>query len=188
MGDSFTGWTAVILAAGQGKRMRSSLPKVLHPLAGRAMVRHVAEAAKAAGFGRCVAVIGPDGEGVREALGSTVDYVVQREALGTGHALAQAQAAAAGAEHLLVLNGDVPLITPETLARLARAHEEQCADLTFLTARVDDAAEYGVVERDGAGRVAGVVEAPERGAVEGPAEINSGQYCFRAAWLWPRLA
>jgi bifunctional UDP-N-acetylglucosamine pyrophosphorylase/glucosamine-1-phosphate N-acetyltransferase len=152
------------------------------------MVRHVVEAAKAAGFGRCLAVVGPDGEGVREALGGAVEYVVQREALGTGHALAQAQAAAAGAEHLLVLNGDVPLITAATLARLARAHEEQGADLTFLTARVDDAAEYGVVERDGAGRVAGVVEAPERGAVEGPAEINSGQYCFRAAWLWPRLA
>jgi bifunctional UDP-N-acetylglucosamine pyrophosphorylase/glucosamine-1-phosphate N-acetyltransferase len=189
MTASFDNWTVVILAAGQGKRMRSALPKVLHPLAGRPMARHVLEAARGAGFRRCVAVVGPDGAALRETLGEGVAFATQGAPLGTGHALARAQEGAAGAEHILVLNGDVPLITSETLAQLARAHEEQGADLSFLTARVDEVAEYGVVERDGEGRVVGVVEAPERGgAVEGPAEINSGQYCFRAAWLWPRLA
>ena len=187
MSHSFENWTAVILAAGQGRRMRSSLPKVLHPLAGRPMVRYVVDAAREAGFGRCVVVVGPDGA-VRESLGEGVEYAVQSEPLGTGHALAQAQEPAADAEQLVVLNGDVPLITPETLVRLARTHQEQSADLTFLTARVEEAGQYGCVQRDREGRVTAVVEAPERGgATEGLAEINAGQYCFRAAWLWPRL-
>ncbi|MEX0785854.1 MAG: bifunctional UDP-N-acetylglucosamine diphosphorylase/glucosamine-1-phosphate N-acetyltransferase GlmU [Dehalococcoidia bacterium] len=182
-------WTAVVLAAGAGKRMRSSLPKVLHPLAGRPMVRHVVDAARAAGAERCVVIVGPNADGARAALGDGVLYAVQNEPLGTGHALAQAKNEAGSAEQILVLNGDVPLITPETLRRLAAAHEERNADLTFLTAQVDEAGEYGCVQRDGEGRVTGVVEAPERqGAAEGPAEINSGQYCFRASWLWPRLA
>ena len=189
MSQTFENWTAVILAAGQGKRMRSSLPKVLHPLAGRPVVCYVVDAAREAGFGRCVAVVGAEGEAVRAALGDGIEYAVQPEPLGTGHALAQAQEALGHAEQLLVLNGDVPLITPETLARLARAHQEQGADLTFLTARAEQAGEYGCVQRDSAGRVTAVVEAPERGeAAEGLAEINAGQYCFRAAWLWPRLA
>ncbi len=177
------------MAAGQGKRMRSSLPKVLHPLAGRPMVRHVIEAARQAGFRRCVVVVGSESDALRRAAGENVTFAVQAEPLGTGHAVAQTKDAAGNAEHLLALNGDVPLITAETLRRLARAHQEQNADLTFLTARVEQAGEYGCVERDGEGRVAAVVEAPERGeATEGLAEINSGQYCFRAGWLWPRLA
>ena len=168
--------------------MRSSLPKVLHPLAGRPMVRYVVDAALAAGARRCITVAGPQSEALRAALGDRVTYVLQPEPLGTGHALAQAREAAGNAEHLLVLNGDVPLITPETLTRLARAHEEQSADLTFLTALLE-AAEYGLVQRDAQGRVTGVVEAAAReGAAEGAAEVNAGQYCFRAAWLWPRLA
>jgi bifunctional UDP-N-acetylglucosamine pyrophosphorylase/glucosamine-1-phosphate N-acetyltransferase len=189
MTHTFDNWTAVILAAGQGKRMRSSLSKVLHPLAGRPMVRHVVEAAKAAGFGRCVVVVGPESDAPRQASGEGTTFAVQAEPLGTGHAVAQTKDVAGDAEHLLVLNGDVPLITAETLRRLARVHDEQRADLTFLTARVERAGEYGCVERDGEGRVAAVVEAPERAeATEGLAEINSGQYCFRADWLWPRLA
>jgi bifunctional UDP-N-acetylglucosamine pyrophosphorylase/glucosamine-1-phosphate N-acetyltransferase len=167
--------------------MRSELPKVLHPIAGRPLVRYVVDAAREAGFGRLVVVVGATGNGVRAALGDDVTSARQAEPLGTGHAVACAREAAGAAEHVLVLNGDVPLITPETLARLARVHEERNADLTFLTAMVDDAGEYGCVERDGEGRVTAVVESPERGPVEGPAEVNSGQYCFRAAWLWPHL-
>ena len=181
-------WTAIVLAAGQGKRMRSSQPKVLHPIAGRPLVRYVVDAAREAGFGRCV-VVGAGGAGVHEALGDAVTYAEQPRPLGTGDAVACAREAAGAAEHVLVLNGDVPLITPETLARLARTHEAQHADLTFLTALVDEAGEYGCVERDGEGRVIAVVESPERDAgAEGPAEVNSGQYCFRGSWLWPRLA
>jgi bifunctional UDP-N-acetylglucosamine pyrophosphorylase/glucosamine-1-phosphate N-acetyltransferase len=188
MNHPLDNWTAIILAAGQGKRMRSSLPKVLHPLAGRPMVRYVVEAAQAAGARRCIVVVGPEGEALRAALGERPSYVVQQEPLGTGHAVAQTREAAGDAEHLIVLNGDVPLIMPQTLSRLVRAHEEQSADLTFLTALLE-AAEYGLVQRDAQGRVTGVVEHTAReGAADGAAEINAGQYCFRAAWLWPRLA
>ena len=169
--------------------MRSSLPKVLHPLAGRPMVRYVVDAAREAGFHRLVVVVAPDADAVRAALGDDIDYVVQAEPLGTGHALAQAEQAAGEAGQLLVLNGDVPLITAETLTWLARSHEEQAADLTFLTARVDEVGEYGRVQRDGDGRVTAVVEAAELDdeVGEGAAEINAGQYCFHAGWLWPRL-
>ncbi len=189
MSTPFSNWSVIILAAGQGKRMRSSLPKVLHPLAGRPMVRHVVDAALEAGFPRCFVVVASGGEGVRAALGERVAYVEQPEALGTGDAVALARDLLGDPEQVLVLNGDVPLITAETLARLARSHKEQAADMTFLTARVADGGEYGRVERDAQGRVLAVVEAPERvEAAEGPAEINAGQYCFRGAWLWPRLA
>jgi bifunctional UDP-N-acetylglucosamine pyrophosphorylase/glucosamine-1-phosphate N-acetyltransferase len=189
MSRPFANWSVIVLAAGQGKRMRSSLPKVLHPLAGRPMVRHVVEAAREAGFERCHVVVAPDSaEAVQRALGDSPAYVTQPEPLGTGDAVQRARDAAGDCEQVLVLNGDVPLITGETLVRLARAHEEQAADMTFLTAQAQDGEEYGRVQRDATGRVLGVVEAPERGeAVEGPAEINAGQYCFRAAWLWPRL-
>jgi bifunctional UDP-N-acetylglucosamine pyrophosphorylase/glucosamine-1-phosphate N-acetyltransferase len=189
MSTDLSSWSVVVLAAGQGKRMRSSLPKVLHPLAGRSMVRHVLEAARAAGFERRHVVVSPaSADAVRAVLGAAVSYVVQPEPRGTGDAAACAREAAGECDHVLVLNGDVPLITGETLARLARAHDAQSNDLTFLTAQADDAEEYGRVQRDADGRVLGVVEAPERGeASEGPAEINAGQYCFRAAWLWPRL-
>ena len=188
MSSTFDNWAAVILAAGQGKRMRSSLPKVLHPLAGWPMVRYVLEAARTAGFQRCVVVVGPDAGAVRDALGDGVEYVEQAEPLGTGHAVTQTQDAVDGAEHLLVLNGDVPLITEGTLARLAMAHQQQQADLTFLTAQMEDLGAYGRVLRDDDGRVTDVVEAAERaGIAAGPAEINAGQYCFRAGWLWPKL-
>ncbi len=169
--------------------MRSSLPKVLHPLAGRPMLRYVVDAAREAGAGSIVAVVGPEADDVRLAAGDDVTFAVQSERLGTGHALAQAQEAAAGADRILVLNGDVPLITADTLRLLAAAHEDASSDLTFLTAQVDDAGAYGCVQRDAQGRVSAIVEALDRdGAIDGPAEINSGQYCFSAAWLWPKLA
>lgn len=168
--------------------MRSSLSKVLHPLAGRPMLRYVVDAAREAGVGRIVVVVGPEADDVRGVAGDDVTFAVQHERLGTGHALAQAQEAVAGADRILVLNGDVPLITPDTLRSIGAAHEETSSDLTFLTAQVEDAGEYGCVQRDAEGRVSAIVEAPERDrAVEGPSEINSGQYCFSAAWLWPRL-
>jgi bifunctional UDP-N-acetylglucosamine pyrophosphorylase/glucosamine-1-phosphate N-acetyltransferase len=186
MNTSFSNWTVLILAAGQGKRMRSATPKVLHPIAGRPIVRYVFDAAREAGFEEVVAIVGAGAESVRGALVGA-RFVEQREPLGTGHAVSQSREAALG-EHLLVLNGDVPLITPETIGQLAATHIEQGADVTFLTAGFADGGEYGRVQRDEAGRVVAVLEAKDGEGDAGPAEINGGQYCFRAAWLWPRLA
>lgn len=177
-----------MLAAGQGKRMHSSLPKVLHPLAGRPLVRHVTAAAEGAGLGVAVVVVGQEAQGIRDALPSTTSFVLQEPPLGTGHAVAQARECVGAAEHIIVLNGDVPLVRSETLVGLMRAHESNDADITFLTAQVAESEEYGILERDADGRVVALVEAADRaGATEGPAEINSGQYCFRASWLWPHL-
>lgn len=168
--------------------MRSLLPKMLHPLAGKPMVGHVLAAAREAGVQRFVVVLRPDATDIRSMLGQGITYVVQAEALGTAHAVAQAQKAVGPAEHVLVLNGDVPLITARTLKDLALAHGAKGADVTFLTAQVDEAGEYGCVERDDAGAVVDIIEAPERRTdIKGPVEINAGQYCFRAEWLWSRL-
>ncbi len=188
MTQTFDTWTAVVLAAGQGTRMRSSLTKVLHPLAGRPMVRYVVDAASAAGVGRCIVVVGPDAGDVRAAAGPAAEFAVQDEALGTGHALAAARDAIGDAEHVLVLNGDVPLISEVTLRMLAERHLDGGCDLTFLTAHVESAGAYGCVQRDADGDVTDIIEAPERsGGAEGPAEINAGQYCLRASWLWQQI-
>jgi len=185
-------WVAVIMAAGQGTRMRSSLPKVAHPLAGVPVVRHVVEAARAAGVADCVVVVGAD-EGaaaVREGAGNGVRFAVQAEPLGTGHAVECAREAAGGAEFLLIMNGDVPLVLPATLRRLMAAVEDggEGAALALLTAEVP-VESYGFLElREG--RVMGIVETKERDETDrGEARpINSGQYAARSAWLWPRLA
>ena len=136
--------------------MRSALPKVLHPLAGRPLIRYVVDAAAGAGFARWVVGVGGDAGELREARGEGVEYAVQRGPLGTGQALASAKDAVGDAEHLLVLNGDVPLIAPETLAALARQHIGDAGDVTFLTAEVDEAGAYGCVQRDADGRGGGV--------------------------------
>ena len=181
-------WMAVILAAGQGKRMRSSRPKVLHTLAGRPMVRYVIDALREAGFERPVIVVGQGGAEVREALGDGFLYVDQRRRLGTGHALRQAEPVASTAAHVLVLNGDIPLVSAETVSALAARHRESGADLTFLTARVQDSRGLGCLQRDGDGRPVAVIEEADRqGPAGGPAEVIVGVYCFRGSWLWPRL-
>ena len=181
-------WAAVILAAGQGKRMRSSRPKVLHTLAGRPMVRHVVDALRGAGFERPIIVVGQGSAQVREALGDGFPYAEQRRRLGTGHALRQAEPLAGAAAHVLVLNGDVPLVSSETVSALAARHSESGADLTLLTAHVEDSRGLGCIKRDAGGRPVRIIEEADREEpTGGPAEVNAGLYCFRGSWLWPRL-
>jgi bifunctional UDP-N-acetylglucosamine pyrophosphorylase/glucosamine-1-phosphate N-acetyltransferase len=151
------------------------------------MVWHVVDALREAGLERIVVVAGAEPDALRSALGG-VELVVQTQQLGTAHAVEQAKSVAADADQIMVLNGDVPLITAETLGELRRIHEQERADLTFVTAEFSDAGEYGVVQRDSDGNVASLIEAKDRGShTEGPAEINGGQYAFRAGWLWSHL-
>jgi bifunctional UDP-N-acetylglucosamine pyrophosphorylase/glucosamine-1-phosphate N-acetyltransferase len=187
-------WTAIVLAAGLGKRMRSRKPKALHPIAGRPMLLHVLTAARgafeAAGRdARYVAVVGHGAAPVKAILDDSVRCVEQAEQLGTGHAVAQAQSIASGSGHVLVINADVPLVTPETIADLMTRHLEENADLTFLTAVVDDARGQGRLQRDATGRVTGIVEeAGADAATLAGNQVNAGVYCFRGDWLWPRLS
>jgi bifunctional UDP-N-acetylglucosamine pyrophosphorylase/glucosamine-1-phosphate N-acetyltransferase len=147
---------AIVLAAGLGKRMKSDLPKVLHPLGGRPLLAHVLEVARALEAERTFVVYGHGGEAVRAAFdGAPVAWVEQAERLGTGHALAQALPRVGGASEVLVLSGDVPLVRAETLSRLADAAGR---GLAILTSDLSDPGGYGRVVRDARGRVRRIVE------------------------------
>jgi len=180
--------TVVVLAAGEGKRMKSSLPKVLHPLLGRSLVGHVLAAAEPLGAARLLVVVGHGAEQVTAHLAETApaaEPVLQAEQNGTGHAVRMAlQAAPEATGTVVVLNGDVPLLRPDTLADLVAAHEAAGNAATVLTAEVPDPNGLGRIVRDDAGRFAAIVEhrdaKREQLAVR---EINAGIYAFDAALL-----
>ena len=164
----------IILAAGQGTRMHSALPKVLHPLAGKPLLEHVIDAATDLGAAQIHVVYGHGGEQVRESLAAhQVSWVEQEKQLGTGHAVAQALPAVADGDQVLVLYGDVPLISTATLKRLLAAAEG--GQLGLLTAALADPAGYGRILRNSAGQVTGIVE--QKDATQGQlgiCEINTG--------------
>jgi len=181
---------AVILAAGQGKRMMSDLPKVLHTIGGRPMVLHVIDAVRAIGAERVIVVTGYQAERVEAACaGSGAVFARQEEQLGTGHAVMQAEPLLAGfTGTVVVLNGDVPGLRSETIRRFIAHHREREAAATVLTATIDDPTGYGRIVRDVNGGLARIVE--HRDAV--PAElaireINSGLFCFEARDLFAAL-
>lgn len=176
----------VILAAGQGTRMRSALPKVLHPVAGKAMLGHVIDTARALNPQRIHVVIGHGADAVRERLAAAdLNFVLQEQQLGTGHALAQALPFIQ-AERVLVLYGDVPLIEAPTLERLlAQTAPEQ---LALLTVELADPSGYGRIVRDAAGRVTAIVEqkdasAEQRAIREGNTGILALPGARLADWL-----
>ena len=186
MSATLNGLSVVILAAGEGKRMRSRQPKVLHPLCGRPLIAYPLRAAHALAD-RFVVVAPPDTPALRTALPGDVRLVEQRERLGTGHAVLQAKPEC-GQGSILVLPGDMPLISAATLERLVRHHRATHAAATILTAIVDRPQGYGRVLRQG-GRVKRVVE--DRDATDDEkkvAEINTAVYCFEADRLWAALA
>ena len=177
--------TAVILAAGEGKRMRSRQPKVLHPLCGRPLIAYPLRIARALAD-RIVLVVGPNAADVVALAGSDVRAVVQRERLGSGHAVQQAQPEC-GDGTILVLPGDMPLLSVETIGRLVDHHRKSRAAATVLTAVVAAPHGYGRVVRKG-GRVKRIVEDRDATAAEKKiAEINTSVYCFAASRLWQAL-
>jgi bifunctional UDP-N-acetylglucosamine pyrophosphorylase/glucosamine-1-phosphate N-acetyltransferase len=177
--------TAVILAAGEGKRMRSRQPKVLHPLCGRPLIAYPLRTARALSD-RIVLVVGPNADGVAALAGSDVRVVVQRERLGSGHAVQQARPEC-GDGTILVLPGDMPLLGTDTIERLLAHHHKSRAAATVLTAVVAAPHGYGRIARKG-GRVKGIVEERDATAAEKKiTEINTSVYCFAAAKLWPAL-
>ena len=177
--------TAVVMAAGLGTRMKSATPKHLHPLLGRRLVDWVVQAARDAGVDRIVIVTSPD---ARDAFPG-YEVAVQETPLGTGDAVRSARAALDGfAGDVLVLNGDVPGLSTETLGALLDTHRRERAAGTVLAFEPDDVRAYGRIVRDGDGGLAAIVEAkdasPEQLALR---EVNSGIYVFTAEKLWPLL-
>lgn len=183
------GLAAVILAAGKGTRMKSALPKVLHPLCGEPMLYYPLEAARQAGFKQLKVVIGHHAETVKETFASDdLTWVEQTDQLGTGHALMCAADSLRGySGPLLLLCGDVPLLKPETLQQLQNYHSQQKAAVTVLTAQMPNPHGYGRVIRDGE-QVLSIVE--EKDASEEQrlvTEINTGTYLFDTAFVLAAL-
>ena len=168
--------------------MRSRIPKVLHRVCGKEMVSLVIQSAADAGLGPTYVVVPSDSSPFFDALGDTVQYVEQTAQLGTGHALLQTRSALNGVDNVAVMNGDVPLIRPETMAALMRVHLESQASVSILTATVSDPGDFGRVVRNESGEVVGVIEevdADERTKAIG--EVNVGVYLFDTGWLWGNL-
>jgi bifunctional UDP-N-acetylglucosamine pyrophosphorylase / glucosamine-1-phosphate N-acetyltransferase len=180
----------VVLAAGKGTRMKSFQPKVLHRVAGEPMINHVLRAADSLNPQTRVVVLGHLADSVRAALGKRPElgFVLQEPQLGTGHALLQAETALRGRSGTLVLlSGDVPLMTAATLRRLIRAHEDAGATLTVLTADVADASGYGRIVREN-GHLVRIIEERDASSEErGIREINSGVFAFDLAPLFDAL-
>ena len=181
---------AVILAAGKGTRMKSALPKVLHAVGGKSMLRHVMTAAEQAGAKRMLVVVGFGGDKVQAEIGAAAEFVLQAEQLGTGHAMMQVQPVLAGfSGTILLLCGDTPLLTGQALLDLVAAHQQSGAAATVLTAMPADATGYGRILRDESGQVLGIVEQKDATAEQKQiGEINTGIYCFEAAPLFAALA
>jgi bifunctional UDP-N-acetylglucosamine pyrophosphorylase/glucosamine-1-phosphate N-acetyltransferase len=179
------------MAAGSGTRMRSSTPKMLHPVCGRPMVAWPILAARAAGAGRIAAIVSP-GRDISAGLPAGVETVEQPESDGTGGAIRAALGLIEEAETVLVLSGDVPLISTETIAALLEAHEASEAAATMLTIELDDPGAYGRVVRTDDGGVEKVVEAKAAGDADASQleirEINAGTYAFDAPPLAAALA
>jgi bifunctional UDP-N-acetylglucosamine pyrophosphorylase/glucosamine-1-phosphate N-acetyltransferase len=181
---------AVVMAAGQGTRMHSDLVKVLHLLNGRPMVCHVLDLCRRLGVKRTLAVIGHQAERVREALGEMpVEFILQAEQRGTAHAVLQAEPALQGFDgDILVLSGDVPLLSDGLVERLLATHRKSRAHATLVTTRLSSPQGYGRILRDRRGAVRAIVEEVEATPVQRRVtEINAGIYCFRAPRLFAAL-
>lgn len=180
----------VVLAAGKGTRMKSALPKVLHRVAGAPMIEHVLAAAKALVPTSITVVVGHQGEALREALSTHpgISVVVQEPQLGTAHALITTETVLQRSSGTVVLlSGDVPLLTADTLKALVNRHENARAVTTVMTAVVDDPTGYGRIVRSG-GQIARIVEERDASPTErGIREINAGIYAFRLEGLFDSL-
>lgn len=180
---------AILLAAGEGKRMKSTSPKVLHPLCGKPMISYISDAVKKVKPRRFIVVVSkPAAKDVQTALGKDVEYVIQEQPLGTGHAVQSSQAVLKDFDGIiLIVCGDTPLIAPETLKELVSYHEDKKAVATLLTAKVSKPYGYGRIIR-GDGGIKKIVE--DEDATLGELyirEVNTGTYCFSARKLFGAL-
>lgn len=178
-------FTSVILAAGMGTRMKSAMPKVLHKVCGKALCKWVIDASKEAGADMVVTIIGHKADMVRPQIESDTEIAVQAEQKGTGHAVMQAADFIRETEgSVVILNGDTPLITAETIEKAIKFHDESGNQATVITAILDDATGYGRIVRNAEGNVVKIVEHKDASEEERKInEINSGMYVFDAESL-----
>jgi len=181
--------TAILLAAGQGTRMKSSLPKVLHSVAGKPMIWHALQAISQSTTEKPIVVVGHGADEVKKYLGDSASPVLQEPQLGTGHAVMQAEALLKGKTDLVVVcYSDMPLLRGETLQKLVETQKNNKGPVSMLTVVSDDPRGFGRVIRKADGTVEAIVE--EYVATEEQLqikELNVGGYCFDANWLWDAL-
>lgn len=190
MTKSASSLAIIILAAGKGTRMNSSLPKVLHRLEGRPLIDHVLQTAQQLNPAQIVLVVGYQADLVRQSAGPNYLYSEQTEQLGTGHAVAQAEPLLKDhSGNILILYGDMPLLTLSTLYRLIDLQVDNSGPMTILTITAEELRGFGRIVRDQKGAVIAIVEdvdcTPEQRLIK---ELNLGVCCIRADWLWPNLA
>lgn len=180
---------AVVLAAGQGTRMKSKLYKVLHPVMNRPMVQHVVDQLKTLNLESIITVVGFGAEKVKTQLGDDSHYVIQEEQLGTGHAVIQTKDLLKDKEGTtIVVCGDTPLLTDKTLEELLSYHDQEGAKATVLTAKAPDPKGYGRIIRNSANNVEKIVEHKDAKQEELLVqEINTGTYCFDNKTLFEAL-
>ncbi len=179
----------IILAAGKGVRMKSSLPKVLHPVCGRAMIQYVIELAQSLRAQKTFVVLGHQNEAVKNVLPKNVEIVIQKKLLGTADAIESCRRPLGGYRgDILILCGDTPLLQKETLKKLLQKHQAAKSVCTFLTACVDSPSGYGRVIRDSEGAVCAIREDGDATSEEKAVnEINTGVYCFQGRELFEGL-
>ena len=184
-----TSRNAIILAAGKGTRMKSKLHKVLHEVCGKSMVEHVLSQLQAAGINKIVTVVGFGADDVKHTLGDQVSYALQKQQLGTGHAVMQTESLFGQSDgETLVVSGDTPLFTAETFNRLFDYHEQRHAAVTILTSKAPDPTGYGRIVRNEVGIVERIVEQKDATSEEQDIhEINTGVYCFDNQKLFAAL-
>jgi bifunctional UDP-N-acetylglucosamine pyrophosphorylase/glucosamine-1-phosphate N-acetyltransferase len=180
---------AVILAAGKGTRMKSSLAKALFTLCGQSLCQYPIQAARAAGIDRTILIVGHQASAVQAALGTEVEYALQEPQLGTGHALMCAEEALRGFQGTLFVHCvDVPLLPSSLIEKMLQTHHTHHNSATVLTARMTEPGKYGRIVRSPSGNVARIVEArdasPEILALD---EVNAGSYCFEAPLIFEVL-
>lgn len=182
---------AVIMAAGQSTRMKTTRPKVLHEVCGRPMLAYVLDACREAGIEKLLVVVGYGKAALIDAFSAEpgITWVEQAEQKGTGHAVMMCETALRGFEgRVVVIAGDMPLVRGETLKTLIRTHDSEKAAVTLATTELEDPTGYGRIVRDGAGRLMGIVEHRDCTADQlAIREVNPSYYCFDAAALFEAL-
>jgi len=179
----------IILAAGKGTRMRSTLPKPLQPLMGKPIIHYALESAAPLVKDQPVIVLGHGAEQIRLALGDTPRYVEQIELLGTGHAVSQAESLLSGKSDLVLITYvDMPLVRSQTLQQLIDTQKLHSGPMTILTVHEEDPRGFGRIIRNSEGQIQAIVEeadaTPEQLEIT---ELNAGMYCFKSEWLWENL-
>jgi len=173
-------FSTIIMAAGLGKRMYSKTPKILHTILGKPIIQFVVDLAQTIGSSQTVVVVGPNGHELQRHLGRTVQYAVQSVPRGTGDAVHKGLARTKHS-HILILSGDVPLLSRRTLQALIDEHYSESASLTFLTCRIHNPAGYGRIVRDRRGKVVKIVEDVDATSAQKKInEINAGIYLVKA--------